>query len=117
MPADLDHFTPQACGKLAKQGIRGGPTGLFPVDLRLTTGDFRFQNVDPFFQFRHAEHLQILTDRLDEALTAANSDFRRLFHDELYLSGSTLGRYPTALSRRAQVCARSRPTALPEPST
>jgi hypothetical protein len=117
MPADLDHFAPRIRGKLAKQGVRGRPTGLLAVDLGLAARDFRPQDVDPLLKFRDPEHFQVLAYGLDQALAAANSDFRRLFHGEHYLSGSLLGRYPTALSRQAQVCARDPRTALPEPST
>jgi hypothetical protein len=117
MPADLGHFTLQNRGKLAKQGVGGRPTGLLAVDLGLAAGDFGLQDFDPLFQFRHPKHFQVLANGLDEALAAANPDFRRLFHDEHYLSGSPMGGYPTVLSRDAQVCASPRPTALPEPST
>ncbi len=52
-----------------------------------------------------------------DAGAAADADFRRLFHDGLYLSGSPMGRYPTAQAAKAQVCATAGCTALPEPST
>jgi hypothetical protein len=117
MPADLDHFAPRTRVKSAKKGVRGRPTGPLAVDLGLTARDFRLQDIDPLLKFGDPEHLQVLANGLDQALTAANSDFRRLFHDEHYLSGSPLGRYPTALSRQAQVCEADPRTALPEPST
>jgi hypothetical protein len=101
----------------AKERVRGGAAGPLAVDLGLTAGDFRLKHVDPLFQLGDAEQLKVLTNRLDEALAAANADFRRLFHDGLYLSGSPMGRYPTAHATEVQVCATLALTAFLEPST
>jgi NADPH2:quinone reductase len=87
----------------AEQRVRRGPARPLAVDLRLTAGDFRLQHLDPLFQLSDAEQFQILSNRVDEALAATNSDFRRLFHDEHYLSGSPMGGYPTAHARQVQV--------------
>src|SRR6185312_15213445 len=101
---DLDHFAPLARPG-AEQRVRRGPSGPLAVDLGLRPGDLRLQDLDSLLQLGHAEQLQVLAHRLDEALAAANADFSRLFHDGLYLSGSPMGRYPNPRSARAQVCA------------
>src|SRR5207247_192197 len=76
--------------------------GPFSVYLGLHPCDLRLQHVDALFQLGHPEQLQVLADRLYEPLTAADTNFRRLFHDGLHLSGSPMGRYPTAQGGRVQ---------------
>jgi hypothetical protein len=74
--------------------------------LGLRPGDLRLKDLDTLFQLGHTEQFQILAYCLNEALAAANADFRRLFHDGLCLSGFPMGRYPTAHEAKVQVRAR-----------
>jgi hypothetical protein len=104
MPAELCHpngafLRRGGCDTLAascsEQGVGGRAACPFAVDLGLGPGDFRLENLDALLKFGQAEQLEVLAHRLDEALAAANADFRRLFHDRLCLSGFPMGRYPT----------------------
>jgi hypothetical protein len=99
-PCDLDHLTPLGCDKLAwapaKQGIGRCTPRALAVDLSPRPRDLGLQDFDPLLKLGHTEQLQILSDRLDQTLAATNAYFRRFFHDWLYLSGSPMGRYPTA---------------------